>query len=67
MNFEENRTIDKVGEILGYLFSYFLFTTISFFILFVLKKVPESWSYIHVAGIVLLIAVVSAAIKRLLK
>jgi len=67
MIFEENKTIENLGEKLGYIFGYFLFTTILFFILGVLKKIPESWSYIHVMGIVTLIVLVSTIIKRFLK
>jgi len=67
MIFEENKTIEILGEKLGYIFGYFLFTTILFFILMVLKKIPESWSYIHIMGIVALIILVSAVIKRFLK
>jgi len=67
MIFEENKTIENLGGKLGYIFSYFLFTTILFFILGVMKKIPESWSYIHVMGIVILIVLVSATIKRFLK
>jgi|TARA_Y100000310_G_scaffold312853_1_gene360594 hypothetical protein len=67
MIFEENKTIEKIGEKSGYVFSYFLFTTILFFILILLKKIPESWSYIHVMGITILIALIGVAIKRFLK
>jgi len=67
MIFEENKTIEKLGEKLGYIFSYFLFTTILFFILGVLKKIPDSWSYIQVMGIVILIVLVSTIIKRFMK
>jgi len=67
MIFEENKTIENLGGKLGYIFSYFLFTTILFFILGVLKKIPESWSYIYVMGIVILIILVSTIIKRFLK
>lgn len=67
MIFEENRTTEKLGEILGYIFSFFLFSTILFFILFVLKKIPESWPYIHVVGIVILIVLVSLIVKKFLK
>ncbi|MBU90158.1 hypothetical protein CMO94_01345 [Candidatus Woesearchaeota archaeon] len=67
MIFEENKTIEKIGEKSGYIFSYFLFTTILFFILILLKKIPESWSYIHVMGITILIALIGVAIKRFLK
>ena len=67
MIFEENKAIEKVGEKLGYVFSYFLFTTILFFILSLLKKIPETWPYFHVMGITILIALIGIGIKRLLK
>jgi hypothetical protein len=67
MIFEQNKTIEKFGKKIGYIFSYFLFTTILFFILTILKKIPETWSYIHVMGITVLIALTGALIKRFLK
>jgi len=67
MIFEQNRSIERLGERLGYLFSYFLFTTILFFILVLLKKIPESWSYLYVMGITILIVLTGIVIKRLLK
>ena len=67
MIFEENKTIEKLGERLGYIFSYFLFTTILFLILIFLKKIPESWSYFQVMGITISIAVIGIVIRRFLK
>ena len=67
MIFEQNKAIEKLGEILGYIFSYFLFTTILFFILMLFKKIPESLSYFHVMGITILIALTGAIIKKFLK
>jgi len=67
MIFEQNKSLEKLGEKLGYIFSYFLFTTILFFILMLLKKIPQSWSYFHVMGITILIALIGIIIKRFLK
>ncbi len=67
MIFEENKTVEKVGEKLGYMFSYLIFTTILFFILALLNKIPESWSYIHIIIIAMLFVLVSMIIKRFLK
>ena len=67
VGFEENKTAGKVGEKIGFVFSYFLFTTILFFILLLLKKLPESWNYLHIMGIVLIITLIGASIKRLLE
>jgi len=67
MIFEKNETAEKLGERLGYIFSYFLFTTILFFILTLLEKIPESWSYPYVMGITILIASIGIGIKRFLR
>ena len=67
MIFEKNKAIEKFGQKAGYIFSYFLFTTILFFILVLLGKIPESWSYIHVMGITILVVFIGFVIKRLLK
>jgi len=65
--FEENKTTEKLGKCLGYIFAYFLFTTAFFLILDFLKKLPSSWSYLNIMGITLLIALIGFIIKRLLK
>ena len=67
MNFEQNKTIEKIGEKTGYIFSYFLFTTILFLLLVILKKIPESWSYFHIMEITILITFIGIIIKKLLK
>ncbi len=67
MIFEENETIENVGEKAGYMFSYLIFTTILFFILTLLNKIPESWSYISIMIIAMLFILVSMVIKRFLK
>lgn len=67
MVFEQNRLIKNVGEKVGYIAAYFLFTTILFFILRLLNKIPNSWSYFHIMGITFLIAVIGIIGNRLLK
>ena len=67
MIFKQKLSIERLGEKVGYIFSYFLFTTILFFILTLLNKIPESWSYVHVMGITILIVLIGFMIKRLLK
>lgn len=67
MIFEENRTFENLGEKLGFIFSYFLFTSILFFILVFLNKIPESWSYVHIMGLVFLIVLIGIIIKQYLK
>ncbi len=67
MLFEQNKSLQKFGEKIGFIFSYFLFTTILFFILLLLNKIPESWSYFHIMAITFLIALIGIIFKRLLK
>lgn len=64
MFFEESKSIEKFGEKIGYIVAYFLFTTILFFILAVLNKIPPSWSYLHIMGITFLITLTGILIKR---
>jgi len=66
MIFEQNKSIEKMGEKIGYLFSYILFTTIVFFIFSFLNKLPSNWSFFHIMGVTLLIAIVGIIIKRVL-
>ncbi len=67
MKFEENKSVEKFGEKTGYVFAYFVFTTMLFFILALLKRLPQSWSYFHVMGLTLLIVLIGFGVKRLLR
>ena len=67
MHTEENIAIKKIGEGLGYLFSYFTFTTILYFVVYYLEKIPETWTYFHVMLITLIIAYIGFVISWLLK
>jgi len=66
-NFEENKLFEKIGEKTGYIFSLFLSTTILFFILTFLDKLPSLWSYFHVLAIIFLISLVGIILKHFLK
>lgn len=66
MIFEQNKSIENMGEKIGYLFSYILFTTIVFFIFSFLNKLPSNWSFFHIMGVTLLIAIVGIILKRVL-
>ena len=67
MIFERNNNIERLGEKIGYVFAYFLFTTVLFFILKLLNKIPKFWSYFHIMLIILIIALVGVVIKRFLE
>ena len=65
MIFEQTKIYENFGYKLGYIFSYFLFTTVLYFILILVRKTQLSYPY--VMGIALLIALIGTAIKKLLK
>jgi len=55
------------GRITGFIFMYFLFTTIFYFILKLTDKFPTNWGYIHIIFITLLLILTGRLIKRWLK
>lgn len=66
MNFEQDKSIEKMGRVLGYIFAYFLFTIILFSMLSFLNKIPDSWSHLHIMIITLIITFIALIIKRFL-
>lgn len=66
-SFGEKKLFSKVGEKIGYIFSLFLSTTILFFILTFLDKLPSLWSYFHVLAIIFLISLFGIILKHFLK
>ena len=66
MQFKENKSLEKIGKKVGFIFSYFLFTTILFGIFMILNKL-HGMSYLHIMGITLLITSTGIIIKRLLQ
>ena len=54
MEFGEKES--RIGIIVGYAFSYSVFTTVLFFALTLLHKMPQGWSAVHV---ILLTAIVT--------
>ena len=67
MIFERNVNIENLGEKLGYIFSYFLFTTVLYMVLTLLKKIPETWTYFNIMIITIIIALTGIIFKKLLK
>ena len=58
--------VEKAGEAIGYLCSYFFFTTTLFFILSFLHKIPASWTYLHVALFTISISAFGIGLRRFL-
>lgn len=65
--FDQDRRFEIVGKKIGYVIGYFIFTTILFYVLHFMNKLPRSWSYVHVMGITISIAMFAVIVKRLLK
>jgi hypothetical protein len=64
---EENKSLLNLGQKIGYLISYFLFTTILYFILLFLNKLPASWNYFHIILLTIAITLIGIIIQRLLR
>jgi len=64
---EENKFIEKLGQRIGYVFSYIVFTTILFYLLNFLNKLPDDWNYFNIAFLTFFIALLGLILKRLLK
>jgi len=67
MIFRKQHLAETWGKRAGYLFAYFLFTTLLYFILLLLHKLPVRWNYIHIMIVTLMVTLTGAIIKRLLK
>ncbi len=67
MIFKKNKSVILFGERIGFLFAYFLFTTVLYFILSFLGKLPASWSYFHIIIITFCIVLLGMVTKRLLR
>ena len=67
MIFEKNNSAENAGEFLGFVFSYFAFTTMLFFVLRFSGKLPKGWTYLCIMAVTLLIIGSGLLIKRLLK
>lgn len=58
---------EKYIELIGYILMYFIFTTILYFILKSLDKIPERWNYFYIMAITLLIVFIAKLIRRYIK
>jgi hypothetical protein len=67
MQFEESGDVRKVGEYAGYIISYLAFTTILYFVLTLLHRVPLWWNFFHTALVTLSIVIVGELLKKVLE
>ncbi len=66
MNFEV-KSVKSFNKKIGYVFMYLVFTTIFYYILKLLNKIPESWNYLHILPLTLFIVLLGTLIKLLLR
>lgn len=67
MNFKKNTGFKAIGMVFGFVFAYFVFTTILFFILSLLGKLPQNNPLLRTMDITIIIAIAGLIIKRLLR
>ena len=70
MLFHKKNKEDKIWKpvrTIGYIFAYFIFTTILYIILKLLKEIPSDWGYFHIMTITLIISAIGIILKRILR
>ena len=66
MDFDK-KSYSKVWEVIGFVVMYLIFTTILYFLLGFLNKIPETWNYFYIAMITMFIVLLGTLIKMLLR
>jgi len=60
---DEKEKNSNLGRYIGYILMFFIFTTILYFLLTILEKLPASWNYFNILLIVLMIVFIGKIIK----
>ena len=64
MGEEDNACMRYAGKTLGFLAGYLLFTTVLFFVLRTLEKLPAQRSFFHVMALTLAVTAAGLVVKR---
>ncbi len=67
MDFNSNKNVEKFGKACGLVVTYFIFTTIAYFVFTLTHKFPESWTYFHMIPFTLCIILLGTFLKLLYK
>ena len=59
-------SLEKFSKRIGYLFGYFMFTTVLYFIFYILNKLPEWFNYGYIMLITALIVAIGMIAGKLL-
>ena len=62
--FIENSLSERVGKVMGFLAAYAFFTSVLFFVLSFLQKLPPSWKYGHLMLITGSVYLLGSAVQR---
>lgn len=67
LNFEKKQEGSKIGKFFGFFISYIVFTTILYFILKILDRLPESISYFHMYILTTYIILIGLLTNKIIK
>ena len=51
----------------GFFVGYLIFTTVLFFVLILIEKIPDNWNYLHIAGLTFVFTISGMLLKGVLK
>ena len=63
MKIEEKEQKYNIGKIIGYVLTFFVFTTILYFILLLFDKIPKFGGYFSVILLIIFIVLIGRSIK----
>jgi len=63
----ERKIFEKLGEGIGFIAMFFIFSTILFFLLEILDKLPADFGYFHVVFLSISIVLLGTLIRMVLK
>ena len=67
MSIQSNNMAEKFGLVIGFLFIYFVFTTVLYFILSILERLPANWNYFYVMVLTAIIVFIGFAVRKYIK
>lgn len=67
MNFQEGKFWGNFGEKAGFVLMYLVFTTVAYFLLSFLHKLPESWNYFYMLPLTISIVLLGILLTQFFK
>jgi len=66
MDFNKKENTRKLGERIGFILMYFIFTTLLYFVLKFLGRIPN-WNYFHIVFLTLAITLTGILLDKILR